>query len=103
LETNEKDMQEKIFLSISIEELELLIERATEKSVQKILGEEREKPDETLLTTEQVIQEFKTTRVTLNNYRIAGRLLPFSKAGKQHAYRRCDCQKAFFHKSRLSS
>ena len=92
-------MQDKIvFVPISLEDLEALIERAAEKSIQKALNVEREKPDETLITTEQVIQEFKVSRVTLNNYRNSGKLLPFSKAGKQHAYRRCDCQKAFYYK-----
>lgn len=92
-------MQEKILLSpITIEDLEALIERATEKSVQKVLRLDLEKPDETLLTTQQVCEEFKVSRITLNNYRKSGKLLPFSKAGKQHAYRRCDCRKAFHHK-----
>jgi predicted DNA-binding helix-hairpin-helix protein len=96
-------MQENVFLQITIVELEGLIERATERSVQKIIGKEREKPDETLLTTEQVIAEFKISRVTLSNYKNSKKLLPYSKAGKQHAYRRCDCQKAFFHKTSINN
>lgn len=84
-----------IFSPISIEELEALIERIADRSIQKALNLKQELSDDTLLTTSEICAEFKISRVTINNYKKAGKLIATSKAGKEHAFKRSDCIKAF--------
>jgi hypothetical protein len=81
---------------LSVEILENVVERV----IRRVLGEELDKPDETLITTQQVCEKFQVSRITLNNYRKVGKLVPFSKAGRQYVYRICDCIQAFQHKQR---
>ncbi|MBX9853147.1 MAG: hypothetical protein K2X86_15495 [Cytophagaceae bacterium] len=79
---------------------ESAIETIIERTVMKVLAEQQALPkkDESLITTQQVCDEFHVSRITLNNYQKSGKLMPFGKAGKQHTYKRCDCEEAFRHK-----
>jgi hypothetical protein len=42
---------------------------------------------------------YHISRITLINYAKSGKLVPFSKAGKQHTYRKCDLDIALRHKA----
>ncbi|MCR6641062.1 MAG: helix-turn-helix domain-containing protein [Sporocytophaga sp.] len=79
---------------------ESTIQSIVERTVLRVLEAQKQiiKRDETLITTQEVCDEFRVTRVTLSNYQRTGKLLPYGKAGKQHTYKRCDCQDAFRHK-----
>lgn len=87
-----------LFSPVTLEVLREVIAEITEEAVRKVLSEHGERPDETLLTTEEVCQEFKVSRITLIKYNKQGKLVPNAKAGKQFTYKRCDCQKAFRYK-----
>lgn len=82
---------------LSMEALENTVERV----LRRVLGENQDKPDETLLTTEEVCKKFHVSRVTLNNYRRERKLIPTSKAGKQFVYRMCDCIEALRHRLKV--
>lgn len=56
-----------VFIPVSLENLEEIIEKIIQRSLKMALSEHSEKPDETLITTEEVCKEFRVSRMTLLN------------------------------------
>jgi hypothetical protein len=76
------------------------IEQIVERTIQRVLSlQNLPKEDTSLLTTQEVCEAYHISRVTLINYAKSGKLAPFSKAGKQHTYRKCDLDAALRHRA----
>ncbi len=85
-------MKQVSILVLTEENLEAIAERLFNKV--STLLQNLPKEDTALLTTDQICDQYHISRVTINKYQNSGKLIPFSKAGKQHTFRKCDVDKA---------
>jgi excisionase family DNA binding protein len=88
-----------VLFPIQLSELEMLINRAVEKTIQQAVEKAIEKklapkPSDELITREEAAELLRVTLPTLHNWTKAGRL-PFYKIASRVRYKRADIEKLF--------